>query len=131
MIRGFEDSDIPIMELIHANNGLPENCLPDVKDNPLFVVKSVYEHEGSAAMMCLVKVTGEIFLFLDHTIGTPEERWEQLKEFKKYIRMRAWQLGLDQLSAWIPEEIEKSFGKRLNDLGFVKSPYACYTLNLD
>jgi hypothetical protein len=38
--------------------------------------------------------------------------------------------GIEQLSAWLPPDIDESFGKRMESMGFVKSPYVCWTLNL-
>lgn len=139
MIRAFESGDLDRLKEIQAANNLPPQCFPNLvieRDgeeipNPLFVVKAVYEHEGKSAMMSFVKGTAELYLFLDHSIGTPEERWEWLKEFKEYVAHEAWLLGLEQISAWIPNDIEPAFAKRLEEMGFIKSPWSCYSLNLE
>ena len=142
MIREFYlDRDLQKMAEIHAANELPPQCLPNLEiedqetktkiPNPLFVVKSVLEHEGVPAMMCFLKLSAEIYLLVDHTVGTPEQRWEWLQDFKNHIAQSAWQLGLEQITCWVPEEIEESFSKRLVDLGFEKSPWRSYSLNLE
>jgi hypothetical protein len=139
VIRFFNRNDVPRALEIHKANELPENCFPNLYvlekgqslANPLFMVRGVYETAaGEPSMMAFVKITGEVFLLVDHTVGTPEERWEQLKEFKEWVKHEAWLNGLEQLSAWLPPEIEASFGKRMIELGFQKSPWVCYTLNL-
>jgi hypothetical protein len=140
MIRSFDlDTDVERAKEIHAANELPKNCFPNLtitdKDgktvpNPLFIEKLVLEHEGHPALMSFLKVTSEVYLLVDHTIGTPEERWIWLEELKEFMANRAAAHGLEQMTAWIPREIEDSFAKRLEALGFVKSPYQSYTLNL-
>lgn len=140
MIRKFEPQDMEQARKIHRENGLPDSCFPDLivmgsdgeeTENPLFIERAVFEQDGQAAMMCFLKVRSELYLLLDHTVGTPEERWDWLKEFKDYMTQRAWQLGLDQMTAFVPSDVDKSFRKRLEDLGFVRSAWEPYTLNVE
>lgn len=130
MIREFTVNDVPNARRVHEANGLPEECFPNLAD-PLFVHKAIFCVDGRAAMSCFLKGTSELYLLVDHEIGTPEERWKWLVEFKEYMREAAWHLGLDQMTAFVPPEIEESFGKRLLDLGFVKSRFVPYTLNIE
>ena len=139
MIRPFQLSDMERARQIHADNALPECCFPDLlveveggeqQENPLYVDKSVYEVDGEPAMMCFLKVRSELYLLMNHNVGTPEERFAWLKEFKTFMVRQAWLQGLDQMTAFLPPEIEASFGKRLEELGFVKSPYSAWSLNV-
>lgn len=138
--REFTLEDLPAALEIHKNAELDPRCFPDLmiedKDgkqiqNPLFITKAVYEQKGKPALMSFLKVTSELYLLVDHEVGTPEERWEWLKEFKEYMQREAWKHGLDQMTAFIPTDMEKSFGPRLIDMGFVRSPWQSYTLNLE
>lgn len=140
MIRTFERPDLEAARAIHAANGLDERCFPNltietpqgaVEPNPLFIVKSVYEHEGRPALMSFLKLTSELYLLVDHTVGTPEERWQWMLEFKEHMKQEAWKRGLEQMTAFIPTDIEDSFRKRLEEMGFVRSPWQSYTLNLE
>lgn len=136
MIRYFDyERDTGAMNAIHEANGLPSNCLPDIgrvdSRNPLFLFAGVYSNGEKPAMMAFLKVTSEVFLLVDHTVGTPEERWQWLRELTEWVKQEAWDRGLDQITAFVPPEIEESFAKRLLDLGFVKSPWQSYTLNLE
>jgi hypothetical protein len=146
VIREFDfaptmfQSDLEKAREIHRANGLDERCFPNLTiknaqgeevPNPLFVAKEIFEAEGKPVMMCFLKMTSELYLLIDHNVGTPEERWEWLQEFKEFMKRRAWQLGLEQMTAFVPTEIEESFSKRLLDLGFVKSPWQSYTLNVE
>jgi hypothetical protein len=130
IMRAYEPRDKEAINKIHKTNNLPPNCLPDT-DNPLFVLGQVVEMNGKVAMAVNVKLNGELFLTLDHTAGTPEQLWEALQAISKSICDAAYVRGLDQVSAWLPPEIEDSFGKRMLEMGYVKSPWVCYTRNLE
>lgn len=136
MIREFESSDFEKARIIHAANALPENCLPNLtistgESNALFVTRAVYEYQGIPVIMAFLKLTAEVYVLVDHTVGTPEERWQWMQELNEHIKQEAWKLGLEQITAWIPTEIEESFSKRLLEMGYVKSPWSAYTLNLE
>jgi hypothetical protein len=139
MIRDFEATDLATVKRLMQANGLPPECMPDMvienhlgqkQQNPLFVVKRVYEYKNETALICFLKLRSELYFFIDHTIGTPEERWQMLKEFTEDMRQQAWKKGLDQMTAFVPPEVDKSFGKRMEDLGFVRGPWVPYSMNL-
>jgi len=136
MIRHFLSSDAPAARAVHQASGLPENCFPDLflengARNPLFVVNAMYEHEGKPAVLSFLKITSEVYVLVDHSVGTPAERFEWMKELKEFMRQEAWKIGLDQMSCWIPTNVEPSFAKRLEELGFVRSPWQSWTLNIE
>ena len=135
MIRRWEDSDMEKALEIHAANGLDERCFPnlvvDGVSNPLFCTKEVYEVDGQIVMMGFLKLQSEGYLLIDHTCGTPELRWQWLQEGMEHLKKEAFRLGLEQISVWIPPEIEKSFSKRLLELGFIRSPFTCFTVNVE
>ena len=141
VIREYSPLDLGRLLQIHNTNGLPENCFPElvtqdqrtgrVVDNPLFLVKEVVDHEGQPVMGGFARATAEVFLIVDHDAGTPELRMDWLRELTRMVASKAWARGLDELTAWIPPEIENSFEKRLKDLGFVKSPWQSWTLPLN
>ncbi len=129
-IRPFEVRDLEALKRIHENNELPAVCMPD-PTNPLFFIKQVVEHEGKAALAAFLKITAEPYLLVDKTVETPEWRWQALKALNETISTVAWMKGLEQLSAWVPPQLIKSFGKRLKDLGYSPSPWQAYTKNLE
>ena len=135
MIRPFQREDLEAAQAIHRANELPENCFPNLYEengqrNPLYVIRAVVESEGQPAMMAFAKMTAELFLLVNHQVGTPEERWKQLEAFKEWFANEAWKLGLEQLSAFVPPDVDESFAKRLEAMGFQRTPYVCWTLNL-
>ena len=140
MIRTFTAAAIPEMIRIHEQSGLPVDCLPDlyinvqpekVEMNALFVVNAVKEVDGKIAMMSFLKVRSEIYVLVDHNVGTPEERWEWLKEINAHMAEEARKKGLDQVTAFLPPELDKAFGKRLEEMGYVKGLWQSYSLNID
>lgn len=141
MTREYTPSDLGRLMQIHTENGLPPNCFPElviveartgrIVSNPLFLVKEVIEHEGQPVMGGFLKATSEAFVIVDHTAGTPEQRWEWLQAITKTVAQKAWARGLDELTVWIPPELLDSFEKRLLALKFVRSPWVSYTLKLD
>lgn len=131
MIRAyFVDTDEDQIKKIHATNELPKQCLLDL-GSPLVLYTGVVEIEKKVVMACSLRGTAELFLFVDHEAGTPEERWQWMQELKEHIVHEAWLLGLDQISAWIPGKLEKTFAPRLEEMGFIKSPWSCYTLAIE
>jgi len=129
VIRDFELEDIPQFEEIHRKNELDPACLPEFQ-HPLFIIKRVLvpDNVHQPAMGIFVKVTSEVWLLLDHEVGTPEQRWEWLKLITADMRQQAYIKGLEEITCWIPDELAKSFGPRIVDLGFQKSPWQSYTL---
>lgn len=128
-VRPIIEADWPIIRKMHADSGLPLACLPDLH-NPLFRVKIAAVHEGKAVQAGFVKLTGEAFVLLDHGYGTPQERWDTLALLISSGLAEAARIGLDQVTCWLPPEVEAAFGKRLEALGFIRSPWISYTANL-
>lgn len=129
MIRDFLWSDVPDFLAIHEANKLPEQCLVPF-GNPLFVIDRVLIPDGfhKPAMGIFVKVTSEVYLMLDHAIGTPEERWNWLVQITADMRLQAYRKGFEEITCWLPVEVEKSFGDRILTLGFHRSKWQSYTL---
>ena len=129
MIRNTEDRDTPRIEEIYAASGLPANCMPHL-DSPLFIVKKVIEKDGEVTMLGAVRITCEAYLLVDHTKGTPEERLENLKELAREIEMESFLKGLDDCSVFVAPEVATSFGKRLEQLGFVRTNWPVFSKEL-
>ncbi len=81
-------------------------------------------------MVSALRGMAEIYVLVDHDAATPQQRWEWLQEINAEMKQQAWLLGLDQISCWVPTRLEKIFGPRLEELGYQKSPWQSYTLNV-
>ena len=128
-IRDFIPEDLGRLRFAHKSNGLPDNCFPDTTD-PLFIVKQVVDHDGQPVMGGFISLTAEAYLIVDHTAGTPDERWQWLQQLTKVVSDKAYLRGLNALTVWIPPELLDSFEKRLLNLGFRRSPWQSFTLPL-
>lgn len=124
---------------VFAANALPLGCFPNLlievepgkwEENALFIEKHVLEENGEPVLSCFLKLTAEVFLILDHTKGSPQNRLDWLTEMRDFLQIKAKERGLEQISCWVPGLLDPSFGPRLEDLGFIKSPWTCYTFNL-
>lgn len=118
------------IQQIHDDAGF-DYRLPDFVGNPRFPIQRAISSNGRFMAASLVKVEAEVYLFMNHENGTPEERWEGLKLLHEDVVSRARKIGFDQLYCVLPPEIEKSFGPRLQELGWGKTRgWARYTYEL-
>ena len=128
-VQDFRMDDLPAIQKIHQANGLPSNCLPDL-DNPLFFLRKVVDDGGTICLASFLKLTAEAFLFVDHEHESPEWRWAALQKLTAATLHEASVKGVDSVSAWLPPPLEKSFAPRLVDLGWQRSPWPSYSVNL-
>jgi hypothetical protein len=116
-VRDFTLADLPRVKELHERMGL-DYRLPDL-ESPLFIIRKVVEVDGEIVAITAARVEAELYLFVDHEVADPEQRWEALKILNKAVLDEAyWEKGLNNVVLWCPVEIEKSFGKRLKELGF-------------
>jgi hypothetical protein len=126
LVRSYRPEDLVRLSQIHAENALPDVCMPDL-DSPSFEVKQVVEVDGQIVMGAFVRKVGEAYLLVSHDVGDPESRWEMLKELAETMADAAYLKGFADCSVWVPHELEAAFGKRLEALGFKRSPWTSYT----
>lgn len=119
MIRDYDKRDEETLKTIHEASGF-DYQFPDL-DDPLFVVRKTVEEDGKLVQGLLVKLQGEVYLFVDHGWSTPEERWQRVVELTEEAKKAAWEKGLDSLVCVVPPEIAKSFEKRLVQIGMTKT----------
>jgi hypothetical protein len=130
-VREYKPADFEAIKRIHASSGLPETCLPDLT-NPLFFVKVVADDQGKVTQAGFVKLTGEAYILVDHSHGLAQERWSVAQSVVNHGLAAAAKKGLSDVSCWLPPMLERSFGdRRLRELGFIKSPWPCYTALLE
>lgn len=125
-IRAYSDADFAAIRRLHEKAGLPSNCFPPLA-NPNMIVKLVAEHDGRIVQFGGVKLTGEAFVLADHSEGTPQERWDIMQRLIASGLRRAADASLDDVTCFVPPELEKSFGPRLESLGWVRSPWPSWT----
>lgn len=101
--------------------------MPDLS-MPLFKAKVVEADNGEIVGAGAIKVIGESFLWLGG-VG----RYRQTRIWRKLAaeaRVTAKTMGLDELSAWIPPEIESKFFRSLLHCGWKPSPWRAWSTQL-
>lgn len=125
-IRNYRPEDEPALREMHAAQGF-DYTFPDLA-NPLFVSKLVLEDDnGRPVMAALGRVTCEVYLLAEPKAGTPRERFLRLLLMHESSRRDLETRGLDDATCWVPPQIEKAFGRRLERLGWVRDPWPSYS----
>lgn len=130
IIREYKPKDFDALVEIWRKQGV-DYVLPDFTD-PRFVCRRILENgTGRPEMAMLFRLTSEAYLLLDHEVGTPADRLEHLKALGDDAEQEMLAKGFQDFSFWLPPEMQKSFGRRLENAGFVKdSKWIPYTKRL-
>lgn len=128
LIRPAIDSDLPELRAIHARQQF-DYAFPDLND-PLFLTKLVLvdgkpgqgtdASQTAIAGAALLRLTAEAYLLLDPEKGSPRERWQRLVTLHEATRRDALARGLADVHAWLPPRIAQKFGRRLQQLGWIR-----------
>jgi len=79
------------------------------------------------AMVVLLRLTAEAYLLHDPAAGTPRLRWQRLLALHEVAKNSAAARGLDDVQAFLPPRVSRSFGRRLGRLGWTRDPWDCYS----
>ncbi len=94
------------------------NSLPD---------RSVGPSDGRIAMAIFLRLNAETYLLHDPTAGTPRLRWQRFLALHEAASRSAAARGLDDVQAFLPPRIARSFGRRLARLGWTQDPWPCFS----
>lgn len=134
------DTDMEIKDLghtgvvkaarLHEDSGF-DYSFPRMVGNPLFPLQRGMFDGNDLVLGAALKVSAEVYLWLDHEWGTPQMRWDALRKLHQDVTDKARQIGFDQLYCVLPPEVAKSFGPRLEELGWQGTrPWPMYTIEL-
>ncbi len=119
MVREYTDSDLNALVAMHRAQGF-DYPFPDLRD-PIFVSKLVLTDDaGAPVMAALARLTCEMYLLVDPQAGTPRERYARLLELHRTGAADLRAHGLHDAHAWLPPRIAKRFGRRLQQLGWLR-----------
>ena len=126
-VREYTAADLEALRRIHARQSF-EYEFPDL-ENPLFVSKLIQEDAGGQISMgALARITCEVYLLADPDRDTPRQRLRNLVSLHHTVNRDLLRRGLEDAHAWIPPKIARRFGRRLNQLGWVRddawTPYS-------
>jgi hypothetical protein len=129
IIRPYESRDRSSIENIHKAQGFGYP-LPDI-EHPIILTKLVLEDDtGTVRLAALLKLTAEAFLLMDGAAETPRERLRMFLALHEAVRQEACAKGLHDVQAFLPPRVARSFGRRLEPLGWRLDPWTCYTRQL-
>ena len=74
-----------------------------------------------------LRLTAEAYFLLDPTAGTPRDRWRALLLLHEAARGEANRRGLDDAHAWLPPQVARAFGRRIERLGWTREPWPSYS----
>jgi hypothetical protein len=123
-LRILGPADQPALEGLHRASGL-DFCLPSLAD-PLVVLAAGVERGGRLALAGLARLTAELYLVTDRSVGTPAERLAALVALQAAGLDALWRRGLADAHCWLPPPVARSFGRRLARLGWVREDWPCY-----
>ncbi len=125
-LRAYRAEDEPALREMHRQQGFTYE-LPDLAD-PILITKLVLEDDdGRPVMAALARLTCELYLLAEPKAGTPRERLTRLVALHVAAEQELARRGLDDGTCWVPPQIGKSFGRRLERLGWVRDPWPSYS----
>jgi len=117
LVREYRESDLDTLRRIHVAQDFPY-AFPDLRD-PLFLTKMVVATGDEKILgAALLRLTAEAYLLLDPQQGSPRGRWQALRALHEATQHDAQQRGLEDVHAWLPPRIAKTFGRRIERLGW-------------
>jgi hypothetical protein len=116
IIREYTPADFEAVKRLHQEMA-HDYKLPDLT-SPLFLVRKVAELDGKVVAVGALMMQVETYMWVDHEVGDPEDRWAAVQAMNDAGMEDAWFQGIDCAVLWCPPDLEKSFGKRLEALGF-------------
>jgi hypothetical protein len=116
LVREFHESDLAELRRIHSEQQFPY-AFPDLRDS-LFLTKLVVTADEKVLGAALLRLTAEAYLLLDPQQSSPRQRWQSLLALHDAAQRDAQQRGLEDVHAWLPPRIAKTFGRRIERLGW-------------
>lgn len=114
LIRPYTSADLAEIHVLHEKMGF------DYRFPDLLGCTQVVEDEFAVRMAVGLKMQAEVYMWIDQDWRDPQQRWLALQLLQEAVREEAQKLGIDDVVAYIPPELEKSFAKRLKLLGWSK-----------
>jgi len=128
-IRPLEAEDVPKLKAIYEEMGF-EYEFPDLL-SPQFVNVMVLEEDGAPVMCIASRKTVETYLLMDKGWRTPGWRQEAFLELHLAAHKAVKALGFTDANCWIPPQVVKSFGRRLQRVfGWRKSVWEVFSREL-
>lgn len=117
-VRDYDPADKADIEKLHSLMGM-DYKFPDI-DQPLFLVKKTCVNDkGEVVGTAFLRLQAEAYLIVSQDLDS-EEKMDVISQLSPALDEAAYSQGLDDIVAYIPQEIELKFSKRLYRLGYAK-----------
>ncbi len=114
ILREYDEMDLNRVTEMHKASGLKYNLPP----MGTFFSRRVIESDSEVQMVSLLKLTAEAYLICDPTWRNPAWRMEALRQLDAVANHDAKNCGVVEAVAFIPPQIEKTFRRRLERMGW-------------
>lgn len=127
-IRPLEAEDLPKLKEIYSEMGF-DYAFPDLL-SPQFVNVMVLDDDGPV-MAIASRKTVETYLLMKKGWKTPGWRQEAFLQLHLAAHKAVKELGFTDCHAWVPPQVSKSFGRRLQRVfGWKRSIWEVYSRDL-
>jgi len=114
---------------MHAAQGFGYE-LPDLLDPRLWITQKVLEDkEGKPVKAILGRLTSEAF-FLDYPEENEFTRMRRFMALHEVACEEGRRCGMDSVHVWLPPELKKKFGERLERMGWIEFTWPTYMRKL-
>lgn len=103
--------------------------LPDLDGPAMFGKILVHDKQGAVVGAGALKHVGEAFLWL-RPDSSPREKITAIRRMSAVMTTTAKLAGVEEVSCWVPTEMEPQFAHMLQSLGWIRSQWPNYTLIL-
>jgi hypothetical protein len=124
IVRPVKISDLPTLRNMHAMSGL-DYKFPDIT-GPMMESVLVIESDGVPVAACAAERITQLYLWMEE-VDHPAAKLHYVKILHEALATELRKKGYTCTEAYIPPQLEKSFGRRLmRNFGWVKS-WPCFT----
>jgi hypothetical protein len=116
IIRDLQPSDLGHVAEIHAKMGM-DYALPDLQSPLCLVQKVATDDDGKILGISVLRLEAECYLLLDPEL-TARSKVDTMLNLQPEVLRSGWEKGLENVVAWIPEDVERRFQRRLKQLGW-------------
>lgn len=117
-IREYTESDFEEIKRLHDESGL-DYKLPPLSRKEFFSLRVVRDGEG-IGMATFLKHTAEAYLICNPKWRNPAWRFEALRQLSHQCNNDSRDVGVTEVTAFLPPKMVAKFGRRLGKLGWEK-----------
>ena len=96
---------------------------PDLQSDMFVGATVITDEDDVPVMLVACRKTVEAFLLMDKKWQTPKWRLASFLRLHDVVMEKLKVAGYDDVNAWIPPAVVKSFGKRLMQFGWTKGSW--------